>query len=154
MRVCVCVLVAQSCLTLCNHTNCSLQGFSVHGILQARILEWIAIPSSKGSNSGLLHCRQILYLLSYRFYFPISWSLWERTALTSSWSVLTLALPRVSRRILCLLPHLFPLLHEGHLSRSCRAVVDHPLSPVFPSCHVFITSPHRSMLQGLSGPPG
>ena len=44
MHVCVRVLVARSCLTLCNPTDCSLPGSSVHGILQARILEWIAIP--------------------------------------------------------------------------------------------------------------
>ena len=42
----MCVLVAQSCLTLCNPTDCSLPGFSVHAILQARILEWIALPFS------------------------------------------------------------------------------------------------------------
>ena len=36
--------VAQSCPTLCNPTDCSLPDFSVHGILQARIVEWIAIP--------------------------------------------------------------------------------------------------------------
>ena len=42
----VCVLVAQSCPTLCNPTDCSPPGFSIHGILQARILEWIAIPFS------------------------------------------------------------------------------------------------------------
>ena len=41
------VLVAQSCLTLCNITDCSPSGFSVHGILQARILEWIAIFFSR-----------------------------------------------------------------------------------------------------------
>ena len=35
--------VAQSCLTLCNPMDCSLPGFWVHGILQARILEWVAI---------------------------------------------------------------------------------------------------------------
>ena len=40
----VCVLVAQSCLTLCNHMDCSLPGSSVHGIFQARILEWVAVP--------------------------------------------------------------------------------------------------------------
>ena len=38
------VLVHQLCLTLCNPTDCNLPGFSVHGILQARILEWTAIP--------------------------------------------------------------------------------------------------------------
>ena len=40
----------QSCLTLWNPMNCSPPGSSVHGILQARILEWAAIPSSKGSS--------------------------------------------------------------------------------------------------------
>ena len=51
----------QWCLTLCDPMDCSLSGSSVHGILQARILDWVAIPSSRGSNPGLLHCRQILY---------------------------------------------------------------------------------------------
>ena len=41
-------LVAQSCLTLCDPMNYSPSGTSVHGILQARILEWVAIPFSKG----------------------------------------------------------------------------------------------------------
>ena len=40
----VCVLVTQLCLTLCNPIDCSLQGSSVHGILQARILEWVGLP--------------------------------------------------------------------------------------------------------------
>ena len=44
------VLVAQSCPTLCNPMNCSLPGFTVHGILQERILEWVAISSSRGSS--------------------------------------------------------------------------------------------------------
>ena len=41
------VLVTQSFLTLCNLTNCSLPGSSVHGILQARILEWVVISFSR-----------------------------------------------------------------------------------------------------------
>ena len=40
-----CVLVAQSCLTLCNPIDYSPQGTSVHGSLQARILEWVPFPS-------------------------------------------------------------------------------------------------------------
>ena len=47
MCVCVCVLVALSCPTLWDSVNCSPPGSSVHGILQARILEWVAIPFSK-----------------------------------------------------------------------------------------------------------
>jgi len=44
------VLVTQSCLTLYNPMDCSPPGSSVHGILQARILEWVAIPFSRGSS--------------------------------------------------------------------------------------------------------
>ena len=40
----------RSCPTLCDPTVCSPSGSSVHGILQARILEWVAMPSSKGSS--------------------------------------------------------------------------------------------------------
>ena len=39
--------VTQSCLTLCNPVDCSLPDSSVHGILQARILEWVAISFSR-----------------------------------------------------------------------------------------------------------
>ena len=43
------VLVAQLCPTLCDRMDCSLPGSSVHRILQARRLEWVAIPFSRGS---------------------------------------------------------------------------------------------------------
>ena len=42
--------VAQSCLTLCDPMDCSPPGFSFHGILQARILEWVAISFCRGSS--------------------------------------------------------------------------------------------------------
>ena len=42
--------VVQSCLTLCNVVDCSPPGSSVHGILQARITERVAIPFSRGSS--------------------------------------------------------------------------------------------------------
>ena len=42
--------VAQSCLTLCNPVDCSLPCSSVHGIFQARVLEWVAISFSRGSS--------------------------------------------------------------------------------------------------------
>ena len=44
------VLVAQSCPNLCDPVDCSLSGSSLLGILQARMLEWVAIPFSKGSS--------------------------------------------------------------------------------------------------------
>ena len=59
--------VPQLCPTLCNPMDCI-----VHGILQARILEWAAFPLSRGSfpnqgsNPGLPYCRRILYQLSHK----------------------------------------------------------------------------------------
>ena len=47
---CVCAQSLQSCLTLYDPMNCSPPGSSVHGILQARILEWVAMPLSRGSS--------------------------------------------------------------------------------------------------------
>ena len=46
----LCMLSLQSCLTLCDPMGCSLPGSSVHGILQVRILEWVAMPLSRGSS--------------------------------------------------------------------------------------------------------
>ena len=66
------VLVIQSCSTLCHPINCSPPDSSVLGILQVRILEWVAIPFSRGffpprhRTPGLLHCGQILYSLSHQ----------------------------------------------------------------------------------------
>ena len=92
MHACI---VIQSCLTLCDPMDCSPPGSSVHGILQVRILEWVAMPFSRGpsrprdrtqvsciageyfttwapreafySNKVLLY----LYLLSFDFSFPV-----------------------------------------------------------------------------------
>ena len=46
--MCVCGLVAQLCTTLCDPMDYSQPGSSIHGILQPRILEWVAIPFSRG----------------------------------------------------------------------------------------------------------
>ena len=59
--------VTQLCLTLCNPTD-----YTVHGILQARILEWVAVALLQGIyptqelNPGLPHCRWILYQLHHQ----------------------------------------------------------------------------------------
>ena len=68
------MLVAKLCSTLYDPMDCSYPGSS--GILQGRILEWVAIPFFKGSsqprdqtrvsNLSLLHCKQILYHLRYQ----------------------------------------------------------------------------------------
>ena len=63
-----CLTLFFFCLTLCNPMNCSPPGSSVHGILQARIQEWVAMPSSRRSSWPgdpshvcllLLHCTQM-----------------------------------------------------------------------------------------------
>ena len=56
------VKVAQLCVTLCNPMD-----YTVYGILQARTLEWVSFPFSRGSSQlpGLLHYRWILYQLSH-----------------------------------------------------------------------------------------
>ena len=64
--------VTQSCPTLCDPMDCSPPGSSVHGIFQARVLEWTAISLlqgiflTQGLNPDLLHCRQMLYHLSHQ----------------------------------------------------------------------------------------
>ena len=66
------VTVAQSFPTLSTLIDCGPPSSSVHGILQARMLERATIPFSKrifptqGSNPGLLHCRQLLYYLDFQ----------------------------------------------------------------------------------------
>ena len=63
----------QSCSTLCDAMEWTPPGSSIHGILQARILEWVTVLSSRGSfNPGIkptspvsLYCRQILSLVSH-----------------------------------------------------------------------------------------
>ena len=69
--VCVYAKLLQSCPTLCSPKDCSLPGFFVHGILQARPLEWVAMLSSRVSSpprielsslmSPALAGRQVLY---------------------------------------------------------------------------------------------
>ena len=49
-KACMCAKSLQSCLTLCSPMDCSPTDSSVHGILQAGPLEWVAMPSSRGSS--------------------------------------------------------------------------------------------------------
>ena len=69
-HLCGCLLVTKSCLTLCDPMDCSPPASSVHGILQARTLEWGAIPFSKGSSLPrdrtcvFCMCSWVLYHLS------------------------------------------------------------------------------------------
>ena len=53
-------LVARLCPALCDAMDCSLPGSSVHGILQARILEWVAMPSSRGSSCLVIELESLM----------------------------------------------------------------------------------------------
>ena len=75
------VLVAQLCLTLWDPMDCSPTGSSIHGIFQARILEWVAIPFSRGS-SQLSHRTQVSCIIG-RFF--MVWATREASGIKSSW---------------------------------------------------------------------
>ena len=79
---CVHAKSIQSCLTLCNPMDWSPPGSSVYGILQARILEWVAMPSSRGSSwprdrnwvSSVSCIGRLSFLFSFAFCFSSSHS--------------------------------------------------------------------------------
>ena len=97
------MLVSQSCLTLCNPMEYSLLGFSVHGILQASILEWVATSFSRRSSwprdqnqspalqMDSLHLSQkvckyeILVEIIYLFLPSLNWSLFSSDTYPSNW---------------------------------------------------------------------
>ena len=85
----------QSCLTLCSPLDCSPPGSSIHGILQARILEWVAISFSRGSsqprNRTQVSCiagrfftywaMQEAYIFIYLFIYLKEWLVMRRLVL-------------------------------------------------------------------------
>ena len=76
-------------LTLCDPMDCSPRGCSVHGILQTKILEWVAMPSSRGSSwprQGLNQCSLMSFLLAalQNAYFHTCKNVWNITILQGS----------------------------------------------------------------------
>ena len=63
--------VAQSCLTLSDPMNCSLPGSSVHGVFQARVLEWFAIAFS--DLTSIWNFSRYIYLTDHQFNFFVVW---------------------------------------------------------------------------------
>ena len=80
--VCVCVWVAQLCLTLWDPMDCSLSGSSVHGILQARILEWVTMLCSKGS-SWPRYQTQVFCIVGRFFTILATWQAPNNRAITA-----------------------------------------------------------------------
>ena len=86
------VKVSQSCPTLCDPMD-----YSVQGILQARILEWVALSLLQGifptqrSNPGLPHCRQILYQLSHKTFLKVLLWVWAAFCRVAGMSAVMMA---------------------------------------------------------------
>ena len=78
-NVCVCVrsvcAVAQSCLTLCNPLDCNPLGSFVHGVYQARILEWVAISFCRGTSPTQGSKLRLLHppCIASGFFTTVSW---------------------------------------------------------------------------------
>ena len=74
-------IVAWSCPTLCDPMDCSQPGSSVHGFLQARRLEWVAIPFSRGSSQLRALMEELKFKLGLemggRFLKGVRGSSWE-----------------------------------------------------------------------------
>ena len=79
--------VAQLCLTLCDPMDCSLPGSSLHGILQARILEWVAISFSRGS-SQLRDRTQVSCIAGRRFNLWATGEVLENHSLIQMWCII------------------------------------------------------------------
>ena len=117
-KLCMHVYLLQSCPTLCNPVDCSPQGSSAHGILQAGILEWAAIPSSRGSPKSVVvqspSCVQL---------FMTPWSSACRVPLSSTISKSLLKFMSVELVML-----------SNHLVLCCPLL---PLPSIFPCIRVF-----------------
>ena len=83
--VCVQAKSLQSCLTLCRPIDYSPPGSSIHGILQARILEWAVIPPSKGSSWPRDQTRSLLSPALAGRFFTTS-TTWEAIAVQVGWA--------------------------------------------------------------------
>ena len=70
---CECVLVAQSCPTLCNPMDCSQPGSSIYGIFQTRVLEWVAISFSIQLHVRLCVCVYVSCSVMSDFLRPQGW---------------------------------------------------------------------------------
>ena len=130
--------VAQLCLTLCDPMNCSLQGSSVRGIFQAKVLVWVAISSSRGSfwprdwnYISSISCigRQILchwatggpiYNLNHTYIVP--YDFWNTF---TSFNLIFLSTPSTRDRLACVLTFLssvnpaIHLLHNTRFTTTC-----------------------------------
>ena len=131
-----CVLVAQSCQTLCNPTDCSPTGSSVHGILEERILKRLAVPSSRGSSRP--RDRTLVSCTAGRFF-----------TVSIQFSSVAQSCPTLCNHMVCSTPGLpvhlqLPELAQTHAHRVGDAIPpSHPLSS--PAPPAFYLSQHQGL---------
>ena len=160
--LCVQAKLLQSCPTLCNPMDCGLPGSSVRGILQARIIEWAAMPSSRGSSQPRdwthVSCfgRQVLYHFGQcKFWLQKmrSAAVFHRSKFSSSvqFSSVTQSCPTPCDPTNCSTPglpvhHQLPEFIQTHVHRVGDAIQpSHPLSS--PSPPAPNPSQHQSLFQ-------
>ena len=80
--VCMCAKLLELCLTLCNPMDCSLSGSPIHGILQVRILEWVAMSSSRALPDSGIEPASLMSLASADGFFTTS-ATWDAMCLCS-----------------------------------------------------------------------
>ena len=138
--------VTQSCLTLCNPMDCSPSGFSMRGILQARILEWVAIPFSRGSS--LPRDRTWVSHIAGKYFFPCGREAICISVQFSSVAQSCLTLCEPMNRSMPGLPvhHQLPEFTQTHVHQVGDAIQpSHPLSS--PSPPALSLSQHQGLLQ-------
>ena len=109
-----CCLVAKSCLTLCDPVDCSPPGSFVHGILQARLLEWVAISFSiLKMRNPRLGFRNVFKITQLQQSLPLphglTSSVWETTLEPCS-----AHFKAAIKQPVCLHPRTHPTLSSGH----------------------------------------
>ena len=92
--------VAQSCPTLCDPMDCSLPGSSIHGVFQARILEWVAISFSRGSFRPR-DWTQVSHIVGRRFTIWATREVYWKRALNFTGLVFCTPKPNFLRRDCC-----------------------------------------------------
>ena len=127
----------QSCPTLCNPMDCSPLGSSIHGILQARILEWIAMPSSRGSPWPKIESLPLMSLALADGFFTTS-ATWE-VHLHCSF------LKPITSRPPCCSPPVVPGVHNVGLTLWTAGHSHATLCTVFKS-HIYNTYPLSSIV--------
>ena len=88
----------QLCLILCDHVDCRLPGSSVHRILQAKIVEWVAISSSRGFSQHR-DWTSVSYSSCIGRQIPYHWATWEALTICELVQIIIVKIKKVSEKL-------------------------------------------------------